>query len=212
VGIGKLTIFTSYTPGAGKSYFMLQCAIKEKQSGKNIRIGFFNANHRELPRQLMREVSSDCDVRTYSLAEIVLESPDIVIMDEMGMRGRNTDNESFVYEDIKVLLEHGIDVYTTVNLKRFASANPLFKNISGIGSRTIIPDEYLDAADRIYFIDRSPAKMEKDFAQKGFFCRKYQESKIMKKNFKLGNLEKYRELSLKYLKKYSDKVQIVTRE
>ena len=47
---GKLTIFTSYTPGAGKSYLMVSKAMERRAEGLNVVIGFLNGRHRELDR------------------------------------------------------------------------------------------------------------------------------------------------------------------
>lgn len=41
-----LKIFTSYTPGAGKSYAMMEEAMNESRNGKKVVIAFINKQHR----------------------------------------------------------------------------------------------------------------------------------------------------------------------
>ena len=48
-----LKIFTSYTPGAGKSYAMLEKAMAEQAKGKKVLIGFLNGGHRNI--ELIKE-------------------------------------------------------------------------------------------------------------------------------------------------------------
>ena len=42
---GKLYIFTSYTPGAGKSYRMVATACEQEE---NVTVGFLNSAHRDI--------------------------------------------------------------------------------------------------------------------------------------------------------------------
>lgn len=228
---GKLTIFLSYTPGAGKSYIMKQWGELEQQKGKNVIIAFLNDMHRG--EQLIKKSHK------YSLSEIIEQNPDLVLLDEMGMGGLNKDwendnkksnqptdinatrknsNDSFgkkkkitryIYDDIDELLENGIDVYTTANLKRFDGMNAGFKEISGIGIKTTIPDRYLELADRIVFVDRNLISLINDFESGKLFNEKYMASGIMKKNFRKKTLMDYRKLSLEILEEYKDKVEII---
>lgn len=228
---GKLTIFLSYTPGAGKSYIMKQWGELEQQKGKNVIVAFFNDMHRG---QGLNKKS-----HKYSLSNIIEQNPDLVLLDEMGMGGLNKDWENdnrkpnqeiktnatkknpadslgkkkiitrHIYDDIDELLENGIDVYTTANLKRFDSMNGRFKEISGIGIKTTIPDRYLELADRIVFVDRNLISLINDFESGKLFNEKYMASGIMKKNFKKKTLIDYRRLSLEILEEYKDKVEIV---
>lgn len=198
-------IYTSYTPGAGKSYLMVQHAVSEKRKGKNVVIGFLNGRHRDISGILKDNQINEKDLCP---EKIKSEAVDIVIMDEMGMKIKS---KGFVYEEIERLLSLGIDVYTTSNLKRFKGVNPLFKEITGIGIKHTVPDRFLEMADEIYFVDREPSKMIKDYNSGILFDENHMNTKIMRKNFSLNTLESYRELSLSYLKKF-DNVVIVKRD
>lgn len=205
---GKLYLFTSYTPGAGKSYLMISKAMEEKAKARKVAIGYLNGSHRDIKKMLDDNGLDLSEKKRYSLERLIAENPDLVIMDELGARGKN---KRFVYEDVEVFLNAGIDVYTTANLKKFDSANPLFKQVTGIGIRRSIPDRFLEMAECIYFVDREPEWMMKDFRDGKLFGEKYMKSKIMQKNFQKETLINYRNISKNYLKKYADKVKIVIR-
>lgn len=218
---GKLYIFTSYTPGAGKSYRMVATACEKEE---NVTVGFLNSAHRDMTKLLEDYDVTIGDFSKYSVNGILAQGPDAVIFDELGMVSRNKDirrfrrklskdkrDEIFIYNDIDTILEAGINVYASANLKRFVSANPVFKAITGIGIKTKVPDEYLEKADEIIFIDREPELMIADYEDGSLFVDKYMKSKIMQKNFLPETLEKYREASLEYLKQFGDKVKVVYR-
>lgn len=209
---GKLTIFTSYTPGAGKSHIMMSMAVKRAEAGKKVCIGFLNNRHRRFAKQPDKGYFGENIPHKYSLNTLISIMPDLIIMDEMGMYGINTDEDTFVYEDIERILALGIDVFTTANLKKFALANPLFKNITGIGIKKTIPDRFLDIADKIYFLDREPELMIGDFKSGKLFDKKHNNSKIMIKNFQPDTLKNYRIISLEFLEKYKDKTEVLFRE
>ena len=219
---GKLYIFTSYTPGAGKSYRMVAMACENEEQ---VMVGFLNSAHRDMAKLLEDYDIAIGDFSKYSVNGILAENPDAVIFDELGMISRNKDSrklrkkhgskekkdETFIYNDIDTILDAGINVYASANLKRFESANPVFKAITGIGVKTKVPDKYLKEADSIIFVDRDPELMIADYEDGVLFVDKYMKSKIMQKNFLPETLTKYREASLEYLKQFGDKVEVVKR-
>ncbi len=208
---GKLYLFTGYAPGAGKSYLMVQRAVEQSENRKVV-IGFLNSDHRDVAQILKDHHVKRMFRRKYSVKKVLEQHPDVVVMDELGMYGFNKDQKSFVYQDVEVMLEAGIDVYASANLKRFQSLNPKFKEITGIGIKTTIPDSFLNMAEAIIFVDREPALMRLDFRKGRLFERERMNSRIMQKNFKLDNLKAYRSLCLKILKEsYREKLEIYQR-
>lgn len=206
-----LKIFTSYTPGAGKSYAMMEEAVKANKSGKKVIVGFINQKHRDISALpfLEDENMRRQEIRRREHVEhIINEKPEIVVLDELGMRiGKTT----FVYNIAERFIKNNIEVFASANLKKFQEINPLFKEITGVGIRNTIPNRFIKGADEIFFIDREPELMERDFREGKLFGQKYMDSKIMRKNFQLDTLTAYREVSLNYLKKYNN-VKIIKRD
>ena len=208
---GNLYIFTGYAPGVGKSYQMVKKAVEQMETKKVI-IGFLNSEHRDIAQMRKDYGIKKMFRRKYSISRIMEEHPDIVVMDELGMSLLNKERKSFVYEDVEELLDLGVDVYASANLKKFTSLNPLFKEITGIGIRKTIPDQFLEDAKKIYFVDRDPMLLRVDFVKGLLFEKEKMNSRIMQKNFKPDNLKAYRELSLKVLQeKYPEQLEIIER-
>lgn len=203
-----LKIFMSYTPGAGKTYLMVSKAIEESRKGRKVVIGFLNAGHRDIGKTLKDNGIENFDKKGLNYDRIISLNPDVVVLDEMGMKIRSG---GFVYDRVKKLLDAGIDVYTSANLKRFSGVNEKFRAVTGIAAKTTIPDEFLEIAQEIYFVDRDPEKMAEDFDEGILFSDKYKDSRIMKKNFELNTLVQYRKVALEYLSEYKN-VKIIKRD
>lgn len=242
---GRLTIFTGYSSGVGKSHIMLQRAIQEY--GDNVVIGFLNEQQRKIngieifgsgqvgenkkiyiidelinsgncsenkkiysSNELINSGNDRKNKKVYSINELInLGKNNVVILDEMGMGGKCVEHSSFIYEDIEILLNQGIDVYTSTNLKRFSGINDEFRRISGIGVRKTVPLKYLDMAEHIVLVDREPDELIKDYRMGKLFNEKNQKSKITKKNFTPDILKEYEKLTFKILETYGEKVEIV---
>ena len=205
-----LKIFTSYTPGAGKSYAMMEEAMNESLRGKKVVIAFINRQHRDsskMPFEYNENVTIHPLKGRKSIEEIIEMKPDIVILDELGMRiGKHT----FLYNVAESFIKNNISVLTSANLKRFEEVNPMFRSATGVGIKTTIPNRFIKGADEIVFIDREPELMIKDFKEGRLFGERYMNSRIMNKNFEEGTLKTYRNISLNYLEKYNN-VRIIQR-
>lgn len=206
-----LKIFTSYTPGAGKSYAMMEEAMNESRNGKKVVIAFINKQHRDsskMPFEHNENVIIHPLKGRKSIEEIIEMKPDIVVLDELGMRiGKHT----FLYNVAESFIKNNISVLTSANLKRFEEVNPIFRSATGVGIKTTIPNRFIKGADEIVFIDREPELMIKDFKEGRLFGERYMNSKIMNKNFEENTLKTYRDISLDYLEKYNN-VRIIQRD
>ena len=57
------------------------------------------------------------------------------------------------------LLEHGINVYATVNLQHLESMSDIVESITGIHVRETLPDWVLDEADEVVVVDIQPSSL-----------------------------------------------------
>jgi two-component system sensor histidine kinase KdpD len=60
------------------------------------------------------------------------------------------------WEDVLVLLEDGIDVFTTVNVQHIESLNDKMREITGVEVRETVPDWVLKRANEIILVDVPP--------------------------------------------------------
>ncbi len=202
---GRLTIFTGYSSGVGKSHIMLQRATQE--FGDNVIVAYLNEQQRKIRDITERKEKTK---KAYSINELISNGENkVVVLDEMGMGQKCIEHSSFIYEDIEILLNNGIDVYTSANIKRFSGINEKFRKISGIGIKKTIPAKFLDMAEQIVLVCREPEELIIDYKMGKLFNEKNQKSNITKKNFSPYVLEEYQKLTFEILKEYEEKVEIV---
>ena len=100
------------------------------------------------------------------------------------------------YEDIEEILDHGIDVWTTVNIQHLESLNDLVFELTGVKVRETFPDYVLERAERYRLIDISPeALIERLKAGKVYPPGKIETA--LTNFFQKSNLAALRELSLR---------------
>ena len=66
--------------------------------------------------------------------------------------------------DIAEILEHGIDVYTTLNIQHFESLKNIVEQMTRVTVRESIPDSFIQSADEIQLIDLPPDDLLKRLA------------------------------------------------
>src|SRR6476619_5316666 len=122
--VGKLRIFVGAAPGVGKTYEMLQQARARKQDGYDVVIGIVETHGRKeteallegleiVPRRRMEYKGQWLE--EMDLDAIIARPPQIVLVDELAHTNAPGSRHPKRYLDVEELLDHGINVYSTVN-------------------------------------------------------------------------------------------------
>ena len=82
--------------------------------------------------------------------------PQLILVDELAHTNAEGCRHAKRYQDIKELLNAGIDVYTTVNVQHIESLCDTVASITEIVVRERIPDSIFDNADQVELIDIEP--------------------------------------------------------
>ena len=123
---GKLKIFFGYAAGVGKTYAMLKAAHQARKEGADVVIGYLEPHARpetaalaeHLPCLPLREIRHKGIVlHELDLDAALSRNPDILLVDELAHTNAEGSRHEKRYQDVKELLRHGIDVYTTVNVQ-----------------------------------------------------------------------------------------------
>jgi two-component system sensor histidine kinase KdpD len=91
--------------------------------------------------------------------------PSVAIIDELAHTNAAGTPRRKRYEDIEVLLDRGIDVWTTVNVQHLESLNERVAALTGVRVRETFPDRILERADEIRLVDLSPTALRERIAQ-----------------------------------------------
>jgi two-component system sensor histidine kinase KdpD len=202
---GKLKIYLGAAPGVGKTYTMLHDALALRKQGLDVVVGIVESHGRQeietfltnfeiLPRQRI-------DYRGKGLLEFDLDAalkrnPALILMDEMAHTNISGAKHIKRWQDIKELLDRGIDVYTTLNVQHIESLNEAVSQIIHSHVNETVPDAMIELSDSIELIDLPPEDLLKRL-QDGKVYFPAQADLAQEHFFRKGNLSALRELALR---------------
>ncbi|HUB74309.1 MAG TPA: histidine kinase [Solirubrobacteraceae bacterium] len=164
-GRGHLKVFIGMAPGVGKTYRMLQEGAAEADSGRDVVIGYLEPHGRAettaqaaglelVPRREVRYRGTP--LQEMDLPAVLARKPELCLIDELAHTNAPGVEHEKRYEDVRDVLDAGIDVFSTVNVQHLESLNDQVTQLTGSRTRETIPDEVLSAADEVVLIDVTP--------------------------------------------------------
>ncbi len=162
---GHLKVFIGMAPGVGKTYRMLQEGAAEADSGRDVAIGYLEPHGRAetvaqaaglalVPRRTI--LYRGRPLQEMDLPAVLARRPELCLIDELAHTNAPGVEHEKRYEDVRDVLEAGIDVFSTVNVQHLESLNDQVAQLTGTRVRETIPDEVLAMADEIVLIDLTP--------------------------------------------------------
>jgi two-component system sensor histidine kinase KdpD len=191
--------------GVGKTYRMLQDARAEAQSGRDVVIGYLEPHDRPetsaqadglevVPRR--RVYYRDTPLEEMNLPAVLARRPDLCLIDELAHANAPGVEHEKRYEDVRDVLEAGIDVFSTVNVQHLESLNDQVAELTGTRVRETIPDEVLSAADELVLIDVTPEALIARLRDGKVYPRERVPA-ALSNFFKIENLAALRETALR---------------
>lgn len=202
---GKLKIFLGYAAGVGKTYKMLQEAQERRRQGADVVVGYFEPHGRadtiaqlEGLEVVARRIIEYRGTRfeEMDVDAIVARHPEVAVVDEFPHTNVPGCQRTKRWEDVLVLLDAGIDVYTTMNVQHLESLNDQIHQITGIRVRETVPDWVVQQAGEVVMVDLTPRallnRLERGVVYKADKARQAKEN-----FFKESTLVALRELALR---------------
>ena len=205
VGRGHLRVFLGATPGSGKTFAMLREAHDRRSQGEDVVVGFVETHGRKLTEQAIGSLEVVPRLKAeyhgklmeeMDLDAILARRPQVVLVDELAHTNVPGVRHAKRYEDVEEILDAGIDVVTTVNVQHLESVKDLAERITGIPVRETLPDQVLDNADEIQFIDISPEALRKRMRHGNIYAPEKIDTALAN-FFRPGNLAALREIALR---------------
>ena len=162
---GKLKIYLGYAAGVGKTYQMLKEALDLKATGVDVVVGYFEPHGRKdtiaLAEQLESVPRRRIEYRGSLFEEmdtsaILRRQPELCLVDEFPHTNVPGSEREKRWQDVLELLDHGIDVVTTMNIQHLESLNDQVCHITGVRVRETIPDWVVKEADEVVMVDLTP--------------------------------------------------------
>ncbi len=205
VARGHLRVFLGATPGSGKTFAMLREAHDRRSQGEDVVAGYIETHGRKLTEQAIGslEVIPRLHIEYHGklmeemdLDGILARHPQVVLVDEIAHTNVPGVRHAKRYQDVEEILDAGIDVVTTVNVQHLESVKDLAEHITGIPVRETLPDQVLDNADEIQFIDISPEALRKRMRHGNIYAPEKIDTALTN-FFRPGNLAALREIALR---------------
>jgi two-component system sensor histidine kinase KdpD len=159
---GKLKVYLGAAPGVGKTYAMLHDALEERKKGLDVVIGVVESHGRQEIEDMLQQFEAlpeqavEYHGKTlweFNLKASLKRNPGLILMDEMAHSNAPDLQHPKRWQDIKELLDRGINVYTTLNIQHIESIKEDVFQIIQAPIHEIVPDSMLDIADTIELVD-----------------------------------------------------------
>ena len=202
---GHLKVFIGMAAGVGKTFGMLLEGLAEAVAGRDVVVGYLEPHGRMetvaqaeglemVPRRRVRY--RDTEIEEMDLPGVLSRAPELCLIDELAHTNAPSVEHEKRYEDVRNVLEAGIDVFSTVNVQHLESLNDQVTQLTGVRVRETIPDAVLSAADETVLVDITPeALIGRLRAGKVYAPERVQAA--LSNFFKIENLAALRETALR---------------
>jgi two-component system sensor histidine kinase KdpD len=202
---GHLKVFIGMAPGVGKTYRMLQEGRSEAESGRDVVVGYLEPHGRAdtvaqaegLETVARRTVIyRGRPLQEMDLPAVLARRPELCLIDELAHTNAPGVEHEKRYEDVRDVLDAGIDVFSTVNVQHLESLKDQVSQLTGARVRETIPDEVLSSADEVVFVDLTPEELIARL-RAGKVYRAERVPAALNHFFKIENLAALRETALR---------------
>ncbi|HVC79737.1 MAG TPA: universal stress protein, partial [Chloroflexota bacterium] len=202
---GKLRIYLGAAPGVGKTFAMLQEAHRRKARGTDVVIGFVEPHKRPQTEAQIGDLEvvppretpyRGVIVREMDTEAVIARRPRVALVDELAHPNLPGSRHEKRYEDVRDLLDAGIDVIATLNIQHIESLNDIVKQVTGVAVRETVPDRVLAEAEQIELIDMTPEALIQRMKHGNIYPPE-QARRALENFFTAGNLTALRDLALR---------------
>jgi two-component system sensor histidine kinase KdpD len=202
---GRLKIFLGYAAGVGKTYQMLAEGQAQAKQGVDVVIGYFEPHQRKdtiakteglemIPRRMIEYRGTQ--IEEMDTEAILKRKPQLALVDELPHTNAPGSETEKRWEDVLLLLNAGINVYSTMNIQHLESLNDQVFKFTGVRVRETIPDWFVRDAEEVVLVDLTPRALLNRLAR-GVVYAPDKAQKARDNFFKEPTLVALRELALR---------------
>ncbi len=161
---GKLKLYIGSAAGVGKTYRMLQEAHDLRRRQLDVVIGFVETHGRAETAALIGDLEQvprtrvayrGVDVDEMDVDAIIARRPQVAIVDELPHTNVPGSRYAKRWEDVRALLDEGINVISAMNVQHLESLNDVLQRELAIVVRETVPDWLVAQADQVVNVDLS---------------------------------------------------------
>ncbi|MBE7939685.1 DUF4118 domain-containing protein [Ramlibacter aquaticus] len=202
---GQLRIYFGANAGVGKTFAMLAAAQRALGAGHDVVVGLVETHGRGETAQLVEGLPQlprrqlayhDRAIPEFDLDAALARKPEILLVDELAHSNVPGSRHPKRWQDVRELLDAGIDVWSTLNVQHLESLNGTVGAITGIRVNETVPDAVLDDADEVILVDVTPDELLQRL-KAGKVYLPQQAERAAQNFFRKGNLIALREMALR---------------
>jgi two-component system sensor histidine kinase KdpD len=202
---GKLRIFFGAAAGVGKTFAMLEAAREQRRAGVDVIAGVVETHGRPETEALVEGLEilppRLVEYRGATLKELDLDAalarrPATILVDELAHTNAPGSRHAKRWQDVRELLDAGIDVDTAMNVQHLESLNDVVGKITGIVVRETVPDSVFEGADEVELVDVLPETLRQRLKDGKVYVPELA-GEAARNFFREGNLIALRELALR---------------
>jgi two-component system sensor histidine kinase KdpD len=203
---GRLKVYLGYAAGVGKTYRMLEDTQALRHQGVDIVVGYFEPHGRKetiakteglefVARRSL--IYAGTQFEEMDTDAILKRKPAVAIVDEFAHTNVPGCERLKRWQDVRVLLDAGIDVLTTMNVQHLESLNDQVFQATGVRVRETVPDWVVDEADDLVFVDLTPRAL-RNRLERGVVYAPEKAQRAMENFFTETNLTALREMAMRH--------------
>lgn len=159
---GKLKVYIGMAAGVGKTFRMLMEAKTLLENKIDVMIGYVETHGRKETTKMLESIPIIERKKIYykgklleelDIDTVLMQKPEIVLIDELAHTNIPGSKNEKRWQDVKELLEAGINVITTVNIQHIESINEQVEKITGIKITERVPDSIIHSAEEVVNVD-----------------------------------------------------------
>lgn len=159
---GKLKIYIGMAAGVGKTYRMLLEAKELLEEKIDVIIGYVEPHGRKETQKLTEGIPAISrkeifykgrQLEEMDVDAIILQKPEIVLVDELAHTNVPGSKNEKRWQDVKEIINAGINVISTVNIQHIESINEQVEKITGVKITERVPDSIIQSADEVVNVD-----------------------------------------------------------
>jgi two-component system sensor histidine kinase KdpD len=213
VARGQLRVYLGAAPGVGKTFAMLNEGRRRRDRGTDVVVGYVETHGRPRTAEQVGDLEvvprRRIDYRGTTFEEMDVDAvlarrPKVALVDELAHTNVPGSRNAKRWQDVRELLDAGIDVVSTVNIQHLESINDVVERITGVKQRETIPDDVVREAEQVELVDQTPQALRRRMAHGNIYAPEKIDAALAN-YFREGNLGALRELALLWV---ADKVDV----
>ena len=206
-GRGRLLVYLGCAPGAGTTCAMLNEAHRLTRNGTDVVVAYTAVHGRPCTAALLtglevtaraKVLAGGAVVEELDLEAVLARAPAVALVDELAHRNAPGSRHATRWMDAEELLQAGIDVVATVEVRQLDSLCCVAANITGSPHGQTVPDVLVRAADEIQIVDTAPETLRDRMARGDIYPVERAEAALACL-FRIEHLSALRELALLWL-------------